>query len=301
MEAVLIVNTRSRLGQEQYVQVQRILRDAGVNLTQSCEFRRMDALIAKTKEVTTKGVPLIIIGGGDGTLSAVARCFVGSRSTLGVVPLGTGNQFARDLGIATEMEIACKVLIEGKPAEVDLGIAGENYFLNVATVGLTTRIAEELTVESKRRLGRFVYALALAQAMRKVRPFCATLSMPDGERTFNTLQIVIGNGRFHAGPFPLSPEATITDGKLSGYALATTSRWALLKCALRLPGGHQVELEDVTAFSTPEVTLQTSPPQRVTVDGEILFRTPIHLGIAPKALRVMVPQDFGKVVAPALP
>ena len=130
------------------------------------------------------------------------------------------------------------------------------------------------------------------RALRHVRPFRAKLTMPEGVQTFETLQVVIGNGRFHAGPFLLSPEATITDGKLVAYALTTTNRWTLLRLALNLPGGHHVELDDVTAFSTTEIALETSPPDRVTVDGEIHFRTPIRFGIAPRALRVMVPQEF---------
>lgn len=291
-QAVLIVNTRSRRGQEWFQQAKTTLKRCDIQLQDAWACRRPEEVMRRAQEAAKRCVPLVIVGGGDGTLSSVVKYLVGSKSTLGVLPLGTGNQFARDLGINADVETACRVFSEGRVGEVDLGTVGDDYFLNVATVGLTTRIAEELTVEAKRRFGRFVYALALARALRKVRPFKATLKMPDGEQTFETLQIVIGNGRFHAGPFPLAPDATITDGKLEGYVLATKSRWALLSYALHLPGGHQVDLADVASFSTTEIALESHPRERVTVDGEISFRTPIRLGIAPKALRVMVPQEF---------
>lgn len=291
-QAVLIVNTKSRRGKEWFQQVKTTLEQSDLNLVGEWACRRPADVIAKAKEATQNRIPLVIVGGGDGTLSAVARYFVGSQSTLGVLPLGTGNQFARDLGIDADVEVACRVFTEGRATEVDVGIAGDDYFLNVATVGLTTRIAEELTVDAKRKFGRFVYALALAHALQRVRPFRATLTMPEGVKTYETLQIVVGNGRFHAGPFPLAPDASITDGKLIAYVLATTSRWGLLKYALNLPGGHHVEMSEVAAFATTDMSLTTSPSERVTVDGEIPFRTPIRFGIAPRALRVMVPQEF---------
>ena len=291
-QAVLIVNTKSRRGQEWFHQVKSTLQESELQLVDAKALRRPSDVKTSVQAAITKCIPLVIVGGGDGTLSAVAKFFVDSHSTMGVLPLGTGNQFARDLGIEANIEASCRVLTEGRIARVDMGIAGDDYFLNVATVGLTTRIAEELTVEAKRRFGRFVYALALARALRRVRPFLATLTMPEGVQTLRTVQIVIGNGRFHAGPFPLAPDAKITDGKLVVYALATTNRWGLLKYALNLPGGHHVELEEVAAFETTEIALETTPSERVTVDGEIPFRTPIRLGIAPKALSVMVPHDF---------
>ena len=160
---------------------------------------------------------------------------------LGVLPLGTGNAFARDLSIASDVEIACDVIARGQASLIDLGIANEQYFVNVATVGLTTLIAKELNNEAKKRYGKFVYLFAITRALMRVRPFRVTLETAEETRTVETLQVVIGNGRFHAGPFPLAPDATITDGKLTVYALANASKWTLLRYALNLPGGHHVE------------------------------------------------------------
>jgi YegS/Rv2252/BmrU family lipid kinase len=291
-KAVLIVNTRSRRGRAWFAVAKHTLQELGVELTESLALRRPAQVPAAARAAIEGGVPLVIVGGGDGTLSAVARYFVGSEATLGVLPLGTGNEFARDLGIAANVETACRVITEGKAVNVDVGLVGDDCFLNVATVGLTTLVAQELTVAAKRQWGRFVYFIALSHALRRVRPFRATLTTPEGTQTFDTLQVVIGNGRFHAGPFPLAPDATITDGKLIAYALTGTNRWELLRYALNLPGGRHVKLPDVLAVHTTEGMLETKPSQRVVVDGEIEFRTPIRFGIAPKALRVMVPQDF---------
>jgi diacylglycerol kinase (ATP) len=296
LDAVLIVNTKSRRGKEWFPRAKSALQQDGVTLKQAWELDEPAEVVAKTSEAVAQRIPLVIVGGGDGTLRSVAHCFVGSASTLGVLPLGTGNQFARDLNIPVDVGAACRIITNGKTADVDLGTAGNDYFLTVASVGLSTEIAEQLTDKEKKRFGLFSYALALTHVLRRLKPFRATLTTPEGVQTFETLQVVIGNGRFHAGPFPLAPDATITDGKLTTYVVATTSRLGLLRYMFALIEGRQDELKEVKAFETTEIVLETSPSERVTVDGEHPFSTPLRFGIAPRALRVMVPQDFGRPV-----
>lgn len=240
-----------------------------------------------------EGIPLVIIGGGDGTMSGAVAVLRKTGITMGVLPMGTGNAFARDLGIPSDVDGACRVLTEGVAREVDLGVAGGKHFVNVATVGLSTRIAEELTDEAKKRFGRFVYAIAIMRALPTLRPFRATLSKPDGTETFETSQIVFGSGRLHAGPFPLTPDAEITDHVLNGYAVKSTSKGALLKYALGLLIGRHVDLPEVQQFAVIEATLSTVPRQRVVVDGEVGQRTPLDLRIDPAAVRVMVSPEFG--------
>jgi diacylglycerol kinase (ATP) len=291
-EAALIVNTRSRRGRAWFRDAVMCLQTSGIELVNTVSTRDARRVLSETALAVEGGVPLVIVGGGDGTLSAVVRHFIGSKSVLGVLPLGTGNQFARDLCIPTEVEAACEVIASGEVSCVDAGMIGDDYFLNVATVGLTTRIAEALTVEDKRRLGRFVYLVALVRALRRVRPFDVNLTTDQGTSSYRTLQVVVGNGRFHAGPFPLAPEARITDGKLIVYVLNSVSRMGLLKFALNLPGGRHVGLDEVPTYWTTRGRIETRPVERVTVDGEIEFRTPVDFGVAPRALRVMAPPGF---------
>ncbi|MEZ0325853.1 MAG: YegS/Rv2252/BmrU family lipid kinase [Fimbriimonas sp.] len=291
-KAVLIVNTKSRRGREWKGECQRILTGLGIDLEHTDTFRTIQELVSETSRAISRKVPLIIAGGGDGTFSAIARLFVGSQSVLGVLPLGTGNQFARDLGIPADPQTACEIAVRGKVASVDMGMAAGDYFLNVATVGVSTLIAQNLTVESKRKFGRFVYAFALANALRVVKPFIATLETDNGMVEFETLQVVIGNGRYHAGPFAISPDASITEGKLSIYALKSGSRGAFLKLGLYLPTGHQGDMPEVHSEEATRGVLTAIKPQRVTIDGEVCARTPLTFGIAPDCLRVMAPLDF---------
>jgi YegS/Rv2252/BmrU family lipid kinase len=290
--AVLIVNTKSRRGQEWFEQAQTELAAGGVKLEKALSFRKIDELIAEAKSCVARKVPLVIGGGGDGTFSAIANIFARSQTLLGVLPLGTGNAFARDLGIKADLQEACKVIAEGKQSWVDMGMVGNRDFLNVATLGVTTRIARELTVENKRRFGRFVYAVAIVDAIRSAKPFHVVIETENGTTEFDTLQVVIGNGRFHAGPFPIAPDASITAGQLSLYGLKSKSKLEFLRYALHLPFGQHVKMENVHSEHTKSGVLKSSPTRSITIDGEICESTPITFGVQPRALGVITPQDF---------
>lgn len=290
--AVFYASGKSRRGSEAFDTVVKDLKAHGMELAESELFRDPLELAAKVEDAAKRNVPLIIVGGGDGTLSMVVRYFVDSESTLGVIPLGTGNAFARDLSIPIGLAEACKVLSEGKSERIDLGYAGNDYFLNVVTVGLSVRIAQELKGEAKKRLGRAAYIFAMARALAMVKPFRAHLITPEQSLEFETLQVVVGNGRYHAGPFLLAEDASITEGKLSAYALATTNRASFLKLAWAMRTGRQVELPEVYSVSTASGRLETSPARKVVVDGEIVLRTPVDFKVVPRAIRVRVPQDF---------
>lgn len=203
--------------------------------------------------------------------------------------MGTGNQFARDLAIPENMEEACRVLSEGVETAVDVGTVENDCFLTVTTVGITSQVVVSLTHDLKRTWGRFAYAFAMFRALRSAKPFRARLITSEGVTEVETIQLVVGNGRYHAGPFPLSPDATITDSLLDVYALNDVSPGHLMQFAFRIVRGRHVELPFVSALRTNHLRLETDPSQQVVVDGEIQYRTPITVGIKPAVLRVMAP------------
>lgn len=291
-EAVLLVNSGSRRGQEWFEQSRDKLTELGVQLAEAKAFSKIDALKAAVEQSVQNEVPLVIVAGGDGTFSAVAHAFVGSKSTLGVLPLGTGNSFARDLGIVADVDTACKVVAGEFAAQVDLGEINDQVFVNVASMGLTARIAKQLTKDTKRKFGRFVYAIAIARSIREVRPFKVQLETNNGSREFDSMLAVIGTGKYHAGPFPLSPEASITNGKLTFYVLTSRNRADFVRYALALPTGNQGNLENVYTEQCEFGKMVTTPVQKVVVDGEVNMQSPLSFKVLPGAIQVMVPEDF---------
>jgi YegS/Rv2252/BmrU family lipid kinase len=287
----LLVNTRSLKGAEWYEEAKQKLADKGVVLTFSGQYSKANDLFARASEEAGSG-RLVIVGGGDGTISGVVNIFAKTDTTLAVLPLGTGNAFARDLGIETDLDSAISTIVEGAECEVDLGLCGDRYFVNVATMGLTADMARTINVPLKRRFGRYVYAIALAKALQNMQSFQARIETENGGREVNAIQLVIGNGRYHGGPLPLSLTAAITSGALRLYAVEAGSKASLLKYALLLPTGLQGLLKEVYSESTTGGIITTDPVRPVVVDGEIAAETPIQFAVAPLALRVMAPLAF---------
>ena len=288
---MLLVNTRSLKGAEWLEEAKTKLVERGVDLKFAGSFTNAGDLFERAKQEIGSG-RLVIAGGGDGTLSGVANLLAKTDTTMGVLPLGTGNAFARDLGIQTDLDAAIDVIVSGTECAVDLGLCGDRYFVNVATMGLTVDVARNLSVPMKRRFGRFVYAIALVKALQNMRPFHAKIETENGTTEVNAVQLVIGNGHYHGGPLPLSLTAAITSGKLRLYAVEFGSTASLLKYALLLPTGLQGILKEVHSEATTGGIITTKPTRSVVIDGEIAAETPIKFAVQPLALRVMTPANF---------
>jgi len=289
---VLLVNAKSRNGLEWFPQVRNRLIAGGIDLQDARRFRGAKELVKAVHDYISQGSPLVIVGGGDGTFGAVAHMFARRQTVLGVLPLGTGNAFARDLHITDTLDASCEAILNGKIASVDMGLIGDRVFVNLATVGLSTKIAMGLNDRAKRKLGKSVYMASVCKALATVEPFHVKLELPGQTEEFESLQVVIGNGRFHAGPFQISPDASLTAGWLSIYALASPHKTAFFKLALHMVMGGKLDLEQVKVFRAQSGTLTTIGPKWVTVDGEIAMTTPVQFGMVPAALRVAVPTSF---------
>lgn len=284
---MIVANAKSRRGARLLEEATTALRSHGLEIETATLFSNPRTLAQSVARYVSENCPYIIVGGGDGTVGAVARLFADRESVLGVLPLGTGNAFARDLDIPTSVAGACAVLARGQVVDVDMGLIGDRAFVNVATVGLSTLIALNLDSDAKRYLGRLAYLAALVRALALVRPFRVLLQLDGVQHEFESLQVVIGNGRFHAGPFPVSPEASLTGGRLAVYALASRCKADLLRMALRLRGGRHVEMDRVRSFAAQSGQIATRPVRKVTVDGEVCLQTPVRFAIRPGALRVV--------------
>ena len=124
---------------------------------------------------------LIILGGGDGSVSTVVDVLAESDAMLGLLPLGTANDFARTLRIPFDLEAACDTVAHGKIVEADLGLAGNNYYVNVASVGLGTEVAENLFPLLEQSAGPLAYPIAAIRAYANHHPFSVALDFPDGD------------------------------------------------------------------------------------------------------------------------
>jgi diacylglycerol kinase family enzyme len=208
--------------------------------------------------------------------------------------LGTANDFARTLQIPPGLEEACETVAHGKVVDVDLGLAGENFYVNVASVGVGVEVTRALSPRLKKSVGPLAYPVAAIKAFFKHEPFAARFGFPDGDHEpaeyDRLLQVAVGNGRFYGGGMVVAPGAGIDDRYLDVYAIRHGRKRDLVSVARYLKSDNFVESESVDHFRTRRVLLGTEPELPVNVDGELVARTPKEFSLAPNALRVIVPE-----------
>lgn len=302
--AALIVNTRSRSGEQAFFQARNRLRALGVPIAVEYAVEDPARLPETVQEAITEEHDLIILGGGDGSISSVVDYLVGSNAVLGLLPLGTANDFARTLDIPPDLDGACETIARGTVIDIDLGLAGDNYFVNVASVGLGPAVTQALSPQLKRSTGALAYPIAAIKAFFRHKPFSATLTFPDDDHppaTFGRLlQVAIGNGRFYGGGLAVAPEANIDDRTLDVYAIELGRNRDLLGILRYLKNGEFIHHAGVHYYETSKVRLETDPQLPINVDGELVAQTPQIFSLAPEALNVMVPEESAAAVQDAL-
>ena len=292
--AALVVNTRARNGEQALSRGTDALEKYGMPPGATYAVRDPARLPETVREVL-EDYDLVVLGGGDGSVSSVVDFFVGREAVLGLLPLGTANDFARTLGISPNIEKACETLARGKVVDVDLGLAGDNYYVNVASVGVGVGVTQMLSPVLKRRAGALAYPVAAIRAFLQHEPFSARLSFPDGDHETveheRLLQVAVGNGRFYGGGLVVAPDSSIDDRSLDVYTIELGRHRDLLGVARYLKSGDFISNGSVNHYHTRRVYLETEPDRPVNVDGELVARTPLKFSVSPNALKVLVPQD----------
>jgi YegS/Rv2252/BmrU family lipid kinase len=297
--AALVVNTASRRGADAFPAAREALPANGIELGLARAVTDPSTLPDVVREAAISGHRLVVVGGGDGTLGGAAGVLADLprpyHAVLGVLPLGTANDFARTLGIPSDVEAASRVLATGRIVDIDLGRANGRAFLNVASLGLSVEVAHELKPGLKRWLGPAAYPVAVLLAYRRHRPFRARLEFPDGERgpvdLGDLLQIGVGNGRHYGGGATVAPDAGIDDHRLDVFAIEKGRLRDHVTIAGLLRNGRFVEHEKVRHLTTTQVAVTTDGgAQPVNLDGEIGTTTPARFLVQSNALDVVVPQ-----------
>jgi YegS/Rv2252/BmrU family lipid kinase len=231
---------------------------------------------------------LLILGGGDGTVSGLVDLMVGHDVILGVLPLGTANSFARTLGIPLTIEGAVEVIRTGKPRRIDLGMIDGDYFANCAAMGISPKIAETVPHGLKKILGKVGYLSWAAYQYLRFRPF--TLIVGEGPTAvkIRVVEVRISNGPYHGGT-ELVDAAAVDSGEIVVQAVMGHVKRRLVQnwvsSVFRLQSRH----EKVRDFRGKSLKINTIPPLPISIDGEVLARTPVTAKVAAGIIRVMAP------------
>ncbi len=284
--AILIVNTRSRRGQEFHEQVRQRLSDGGLQLIEpEGDLSNCSEYIRQHRSE----IDLIILGGGDGSINQALPMLMEAGLPLGVLPLGTANDLARTLELPVDPLAACDVILDGITQQIDVGIVNDRPFLNVASIGLAVEVTRQLSGVAKTRWGVLAYVWAAIRALMKGRPFRAEI-ICDGEvLNTRTWQVAVGNGRHYGGGLTIYEQARIDDGLLDLSSVEIERGWHILWLIPALWRGTMDPLHTLRTMHGKKIEVRPlNHNRRISADGEIVGQTPAIFQLIPKALSVFV-------------
>lgn len=242
------------------------------------------------RRAVAEGADLIAVCGGDGTVNETTLAVADTGVDLAILPAGTANVLARELGIPRSLRGAAKVIVEGRPVKLSMGVAGERRFLMMAGFGLDAMVLSGFNPKLKRMLGRVAYAARCAEELARFRaPHLRVRA--EGMEVEGTM-VVAANIRLYGGGFVIARDADPTDDLLDVVVFQGKSAVDYGRYAAGLLAGRLHQFPDVAMFRARALHVESDagevPGQ---VDGETALRTPVDLGLRPRAISVLVPQS----------
>jgi diacylglycerol kinase (ATP) len=250
-------------------------------------------------EAVAEGFDTIVAVGGDGTVNEVINGLADApdglaRARLGVLPVGTVNVFARELGIPFRFERAWEIIRRGRETRVDLPKMEfqtaqgpqRRWFAQMAGCGLDARAVELVDWELKKRIGQFAY---VASGLKALREPARLLSVRDGTRSLTGQLVLLGNGRLYGGPIPVFDRADLRDGLLDVCVFPRVNWFVILRYACAYLSPKLLRRGSEQQFQAPSVKVESSARTPVEIDGEHVGHVPAQCVIHPHALRVVIP------------
>jgi diacylglycerol kinase (ATP) len=241
-------------------------------------------------EAAERGLPLLFVCGGDGTLSEAANGLAGRDTALAVIPAGTVRIWAKEMRIPRRPLEAVKAAVEGERRRVDLGRAGERYFLLMAGYGLDGAIARRVHLGLKSRLGAATYVIASIREAMRYRSSPVTLRLDGEEHAAQVLMLVAGNTRNYAGVAEITREAQVDDGLLDVCVYQGKGKLDIILHGLRTLLRRHLRSRKVLYRKVRRLELAWGEPLPVQLDGDAYELSPTRVEVAPGALWVMVPR-----------
>ncbi len=285
--ALLLVNRKARRGHEDLARIRERLSVGGLELIEPPESGSNLSDVIRQHQ---QKADLVILGGGDGTINQSLEGLWGAQLPLGVLPLGTANDFARTLTLPADPLAACDVIVDGHMQRIDLGKVNDHLFVNVASMGLASEVTRRLSRSAKTHWGVLAYLWASIGAMLRGRPFTAEISC-DGEKfCVRTWQVAVGNGRNYGGGMTIHENARIDDGLLDLYSLEMKRVWQILPLLPALRRGRLDPVLPVRSMRGKAIEVRPLGRHRsIIADGERVGTTPAVFRLLPQALSVFVP------------
>ena len=288
-QAILVVNAMSRRGADAFEDAKAKLEAAGVALIEAHAVDEPENMDKTVIDAIAKA-PMVIVGGGDGSLSSNVDHFVGKNTVFAILPLGTANSFAKTLGMGTDLDAAVDVIANGKRKRIDLGVIDGDYFVNAAALGLSPMIADTVPHNLKRYLGMVGYLIWAVRVAFQFRPFRMKVTTEDGavHETWAT-EIRIANGTHHGG-VELVESQSLDSGVIVIQAVTGKTVWGLAWSWFATLFKLRARKQTTTEWRGRKLLLDTRPQQKISIDGEIAAKTPVTVEVADAVIEVAAPR-----------
>ena len=253
-----------------------------------CATSRAGEAESMARRAAQEGFEKIVAAGGDGTVNEVVNGLAGSNATLGLLPIGTMNVFATELGLpAHDLDLCWNIIQNANTRLVDLPNANGKYFVQLAGVGLDAQVVKETSRKLRRSFGPLSYLISAAQiaARQPPRLFIESENASIDEGSF----VLIGNGRLYGGPFPFFKHALIDDGLFDVVVFKRLGYLEIIKYLQDVIFSSEIRVPEIEYFQTRRLRVDSDQSVPVELDGELVGNCPVEFGVRERSLRVLVP------------
>ncbi len=240
------------------------------------------------RHAAMEGFETIVAAGGDGTINEVVNGIAGTNAALGLLPMGTMNVFATELGIPVRDLGRCWDIIRAQQTRVvDLPKANDKHFVQLAGVGLDAQVVQETSLALKRNFGPLSYLISAAQIAARTPPrlHLECDDAPSEEGSF----VLVGNGRLYGGPFPFFKNALTNDGLLDVVVFKQLGYLEIIKYLQNVIFTSAITLPEVDYFQTRSLRVTSEEAVPVEIDGELVDQCPVHFEMERQTVRVCAP------------
>jgi diacylglycerol kinase (ATP) len=274
----------SERAQRRQAHVQSLARDCVV-----CATTYTGEAEAMARRGAAEGFEKIVAAGGDGTINEVVNGLAGTGTMLGLLPIGTMNVFATELGLPVhDLELCWDIVKGDNTRAVDLPKANQKFFVQLAGVGLDAQVVKETSAQLKRSFGPLSYVISAVQIAARKPPklFIQSEDASIDEGSF----VLVGNGRLYGGPFPFFKRAALDDGLLDVIVFKRLGYLEIIKYLQDVVFSSNIRVPEIEYFQTARLHVESDQTVPVELDGELVGNCPVEFSLQESSLRVLVPR-----------
>ena len=240
------------------------------------------------RKAAREGFKQIVAAGGDGTINEVVNGLAGTTAALGLLPIGTVNVFATELGLpASDLKQCWQIICDGRTRTIDLPSANGKHFVQLAGIGLDAQAVKETSVAFKRSFGPLSYLVSAAQIASRPPPHLVIESK--GGPTIEGSFVLVGNGRLYGGPFPFFKRALIDDGLLDVVVFKRIGYLDIIRYLQDVIFSSSISMPDLEYFQSKRLRVSSEEEVPVEVDGELIGTCPVEFRMRERSLKVLAP------------